>query len=245
MLSFSQRAAFVAALLAVAAFAGSAQAATVYNSVSYGNVNDMSVLPGNSTLTASNGLLGSDNGSWLNVLAAPTASTPVGYNFSGATGTAPNIQYYNNSYIGIGAQTGSTFYYTDYLISVAPSSADVAVITLNNPTGVSGLSERIYSTSGAGDFLGDNKPTASTLGDTLVQSWDATLIPGGSAYVATTPTGGVTLGAGLYVLEIRGTSQGNFGGVISLSAVPEVSTLGMVLAGMSIVGLVVARRRRA
>ncbi|MCA1325177.1 FxDxF family PEP-CTERM protein [Herbaspirillum sp. alder98] len=59
---------------------------------------------------------------------------------------------------------------------------------------------------------------------------------------------GNTLASGSYTLtvlgKITGTAGGSFGGNISISAVPEVTTTAMMLAGLAIVGFGAYRRRR-
>ena len=58
----------------------------------------------------------------------------------------------------------------------------------------------------------------------------------------------VMLGVGDYVLEIRGhatgASGGSYGGLVNVAAVPEPTGAALVLAGLSVLGLVVRRRKR-
>jgi hypothetical protein len=143
-----------------------------------------------------------------------------GYNFSDATGSFSSTVSANG------------FYYTDYLFSFTPSSnLESAAVTLNNTSGVSGLSERIYAYTGS--FLGD----ASASGFSL-QGWTASF--GGFSVSNIAPN---LLAGGQYVLEIRGTNQGNFGGSLSLTPVPEPETYATTLAGLALLGCIARRRK--
>jgi hypothetical protein len=56
------------------------------------------------------------------------------------------------------------------------------------------------------------------------------------------------LASGLYTLsaigKVTGSAGGSFGGNISVAAVPENSTVAMMLAGLGLIGFVATRRRR-
>ena len=56
-----------------------------------------------------------------------------------------------------------------------------------------------------------------------------------------------TVGAGSYFLHIAGTSVGSsqYAGTLSVSAVPEPETYGMMLAGLGLMGFVASRRKSA
>lgn len=150
--------------------------------------------------------------------------TTTGFNFSGMTGSYSPLA------------SGNGYYYAEYLFSFSPTSdVEAATITLNNPSsGVMGLTERLYRFTGA--FLGD-----VPAGGNLVQAW----IPGlsfGAFTVASLDVANLT--GGLYVLEIRGTNQGSFGGTISFATpVPEPEALAMLLAGLGLMSGVGLRRR--
>ena len=132
--------------------------------------------------------------------------------------------------------SGDGDFYSDFLFTFNPiSNVQAATITLDNGGGVSNLSERLYAYSGS--FLNN-----AAAGATLVQSWS-------SDY----PTLNVTvanlvaqpLAAGTYVLEVRGTNAGNFSGSVSFApAVPEPSTLSLLLAGLSAITCMAVRRKR-
>jgi hypothetical protein len=106
-------------------------------------------------------------------------------------------------------------------------------ITFANLTGVAGLQSRIY-TAGAG-FLGD--ATAGSAGQTSYLGWTS-MIP--LASVTTILPSNVS--GGQFVLELRGTNQGNFGGNLTVTPVPEPETLAMMLAGLGVVGSLIRKR---
>jgi len=184
----------------------------------------------NGTLGASVGLLGSDAGAVINNLVLLAAPATTGFNFSGATGS-------NTALNPGGSASTNGFFYADFLINVTPGTAESITTTLTNTSGVANLSERIYQTAAPGSFLGDAMPPLGAL-----QVWStAYSTPGGTqAYVAPTNL----TAAGYYVVELRGTSIGNFGGTLSITAVPESDSLALMAAGLGMLGLVLARRRR-
>jgi hypothetical protein len=178
-------------------------------------VQDVNVaVPANASLQASNSGLALNN--QLSLGAGATS-----FNFSGATGS------FSQAVSGLG------YYYTDYLFSFSPSSAvQSATITLDNTGGVSNLSERVYAY--AGSFLGD--AVAGTAAK--IQGWTVNYpIVGYTVANLASPS----LAGGTYVLEVRGTNQGNFGGAISLTPVPEPESLLMLMAGLCAIGSIARR----
>lgn len=125
------------------------------------------------------------------------------------------------------------YYYAAYLFSFTPNSvARSATISFDEAGGgVPNLSVRIYEGT---SFLGDSKATA------LVQGWINGYDSNGVA-VAVTPS--TYLQSGPYVLEVRGTGQGAFGGTLSLTpAIPEPEKYAMLLAGLGFVFTVMRRK---
>lgn len=150
-----------------------------------------------------------------NVL-APAPST---FGFSGALG---------------GGVSAAGYYYADYLITVTDASAESVTTTLTNFGGVSNLSERIYTFGGS--FLGDARPATGA-----VQVWSIDYPLPGASVSLISPT---ALSAGQYVVELRGTSAGTFGGSLTLAPVPEPMGLPLALLGFAGLGLVTCRRRQ-
>ncbi len=149
-----------------------------------------------------------------------------GYSFSGSTG----------SYSQMISSKG--FYYAAYLFTFAPTSdVQSATLTLNNASGVAGLSGRLYTWGGS--FLGD--ASAASAGQTAVQGWTSSLPAFGVSLVNLNAS---ALDGGTYVLELRGTNQGSFAGAISFATpVPEPITLSMLLSGLGLLGGLGMRRR--
>lgn len=126
------------------------------------------------------------------------------------------------------------YLYTDYLITVSWSVAQSVTTTLTNFGGVANLSERLYAYGGS--YLGDVAAPAGAL-----QSWSTNYsLPGASVSIVD-PT---SLTAGQYVIELRGTSTGTFGGTLSISPVPEPESYTMLVAGLGLLGFT-ARRKGA
>lgn len=183
------------------------------------------------TLGSSVGLLSTDAGAVANSLSLLAPPAQTGFSFSGATGS-------NTALNPGGVASNNGFYYTDYLFSVTPGTAESVASTLTNSSGVVNLTERLYEVSGTGNtFLGDTGASGSAL-----EVWSTNYaLPGTTvSYIAPTDL----TAPGLYVLEIRGTSAGTFGGTLSITAVPEASTSALLLAGLAIAGFAVMRRRR-
>lgn len=180
----------------------------------------------NGTLTSSVGLLSTDPGAVTNDLTLLPAGTATAFNFSGATGSNTSL-------------TSGGYFFTDYLIDITPGTAESVSTTLSNPLagGVTGLNERIYQVPSTGNtFLG-----TAAVPSGLIQAWSTnSAVPGASiSYVAP-----VDLTApGLYVVEIRGTTAGSFGGTLSITAVPEASTSILLVAGLLLLGFTVVRSR--
>ncbi|MEJ6007984.1 PEP-CTERM sorting domain-containing protein [Paucibacter sp. AS339] len=144
----------------------------------------------------------------------------TGFNFSGSTGSYSAIK------------SDKDFFYAAFLIRSTAAIAESITTTLNNVTGVSELSERIYAYSGT--FLGDAKA-----GPDIIQAWSSQLSVAGTSIAIIQP---VSLPPGDYVLEIRGRNTGNFGGTLSMSPVPEPSQGALFLAGLAVMGLMLLRR---
>ncbi|MET3105798.1 hypothetical protein AAKU67_000227 [Oxalobacteraceae bacterium GrIS 2.11] len=168
-----------------------------------------------------------------------------GYNFSGVTGSFAGLTPgLFSSTSGAGSAKGD--FYAEYLITITGSTAQSVTTSLedlpNGPTvkGVQNLAERIYSynptTPGSvNGFLGDaSAPNGS------IQAWGTTYVSPGFALTYVSPT---ALTAGTYVVELRGTTAGNFAGTLSIAPVPEPETYAMLLAGLLLLGVVTYRRK--
>ncbi len=155
----------------------------------------------------------------------PSPST-TGFNFSGTTAAFP-------------ASTNG-YFYSDYLINVTGSTAESVTTSLTNNSGVGSLNERIYAYNpslGNNGFLGD-----TPAGSGILQAWSTNYVLPGTSLSYVSPT---ALTAGNYVVEIRGTSAGNFAGTLSVTAVPEPDALGMMISGLGLLGFIASRRKQS
>jgi hypothetical protein len=169
----------------------------------------------NGSLTASDSL-----NTFTNNLLPVTPGSTYGYNFGGATGSFSSTVSANG------------YYYADYLINVTSATAESVTTTLNNLGGVTNLSERIYGYNGT--FLGD-----AAAGTGILQVWSNNYPLTGATVSIISPT---SLTAGQYVVELRGTTAGSFGGTLSVTPVPEPDSYAMLLAGLGLLGFMVRRR---
>lgn len=164
----------------------------------------------------------------------------TGFNFSGTTGSFSLPA--QGAFSSGTTPSANGYFYADYLITVTGSRADSVTTSIQDPSGVGNLSERIYSynpASGTQGFLGDMSFAAA--GDTGIQVWSTNYpLPGVNVSIVS-PT---DLTAGNYVIELRGTSIGNFGGTLSVTPVPEPQAGVMLMAGLAMLVLVWRSRRR-
>jgi len=151
----------------------------------------------------------------------------TGFVFSGATGSFSSVV------------SSGGYYYADYLINVTGSTAESVTTSLTNSSGVTNLSERIYSydsTIGTNGFLGDGKPSTAAL-----QVWSTNYpLPGANVSIVS-PTNLVT---GSYVVELRGQSAGNFAGTLSVTPIPEPGEYMLMLMGFGLTGFFAARSKK-
>lgn len=201
------------------------------------NASAVTVVPvlNNGTLTGSTSTTTTENDLTLN-------SGTAGFNFSGSTGSFA-IPAAGGSFSSPSGASAKGDYYADFLITITGSAAESVTTSLTNgfgTAGVNNLSERIYgynASSGVNGFLGDGSPGAG-----IPQIWSANYpLPGVNVSIV----GPASLSAGTYVIELRGTNAGSFGGTLSITPVPEPETYGMLLAGLILVGFAVSRRKNA
>ena len=131
-------------------------------------------------------------------------------------------------------------FYDDYLFTMAPGSVDTvaSTISLGNLFGINNLQARLYS----GTVTTTGVPTG------LLEAWSTAIQITGTGYSGTMAViNPITLGAGSYVLEIRGdvvgTNGGSYAGTLNISPVPEPQEWALLLAGLGLIGFVATRRR--
>lgn len=128
-------------------------------------------------------------------------------------------------------------FYDDYVFSVADSSFSslTATIDLGQVFSISNLQVRLYA----------GTATTGPAGAALLQAWTSPVGSGNAVVI--NPT---TLGAGDYILEVRGNVTGAAGGsyvgamnFASMSAVPEGDGLAFIAAGLSAMLCLRARKQ--
>ena len=134
-------------------------------------------------------------------------------------------------------------FYDDVVFSISGATANsiTSTINLGSLIGISDLQVRLYSAS--------LNPTLPVFGKPVggaIDAWSTpiSVVPGLSGTIDVLPE--TVLGAGAYVLEIRGNvtglAGGGYAGVLNLAPVPLPAAFPLLLSGLGILG--VARRRR-
>ncbi len=137
----------------------------------------------------------------------------------------------------------SDVFYDDYAFQVDGSTFNslTATIDLGSWFDISNLQVRLYQ----GTL---QTTTTGAAGPALIAAWSAQSLTAQSSGGDVQVIAPIDLLPGSYVLEVRGNITGNYGGsyagVLNLAPVPEPGAIGMMLAGLGLLGFV-ARRRPA
>lgn len=235
-------------LLSFSALAGSllaGQSANALTQISASNCNGsgsacLTVPPVGNTLGLTVFNTATNSGGTLTI--DSLTSTPGGTTY-GYTNTYTSLQ----STPVFTSTSGNTYgFYDDYVFSIGANQVDdvTTSLSLNASSQISNLSERLYSLNAAGSTA----PLLTT-GVSAIQGWSSSTLFAPGVTFSTTIIGATTpvvLGAGTYVLEVRGTATGTSGGTYSgnlnLEAVPLPASIWLL--GSAALGLAGLARRR-
>jgi hypothetical protein len=155
-------------------------------------------------------------------------------------GPLPTSLTYSNSFAS--ASTGTTFY-DDFIFTIPDGSANSVTtsINLDSILGLTDLRARLYT--------GSVHQTGSVAIGTVIEHWGTTVNYSPTVSATTVVLNPVSLLAGTYTLQIKGTvaglSGGSYAGVLNIAnPVPEPETYAMLLAGLGLMGFM-SRRRKA
>jgi hypothetical protein len=175
---------------------------------------------------------------------ANNSGSPSTNDFSDLTGLVGAGSYnYANGFTS--NQTGLNFantnfgFYDDFVFTVGPNQLNsiTSTISLGNSLGISSLQVRLY------DYTANNGavPLLTTpVPGSAFQAWSTVINlnqVGTGTYAVLSP---ITLGAGTYVIEVRGTATGSGGGsyagVLNVTPVPLPAALPLFLSGLGLFG---------
>ena len=147
--------------------------------------------------------------------------------------TPPASVFYGDSF---GAPLNPMDDYFTFSIPDASVDSITSTISLGSYLGIDSLQARLYS----------GTPGSSS---GMLQAWSTAIPISMSGYSGTVAViSPITLGAGNYVLEIRGdvsgTNGGSYAGVLDVSPVPEPGEWPLLLSGFGLIGFIATRRRR-
>lgn len=155
-------------------------------------------------------------------------------------GALPTSLTYGNTFAS--SVSGTTFW-DDYIFTIPDGSVNsvTSSINLDSILGLSDLRARLYK--------GSTHQTAAVAPDELISAWGTTVNYSPTVSSTTVVLNPLTLAAGTYTLQIRGTVSGSAGGSYAgllniAQPVPEPETYAMLLCGMGLIGLMVRRKSK-
>lgn len=156
--------------------------------------------------------------------------------------SAPYSTFYGHTFTAATRPNAADTFYDDYAFTVDAGafSSISATFDLGSLLQISNLTARLFTGT---PWTGSTPGTLNSAD--LLQRWSNTVASGtGSGSVQSISP--IALGAGSYVLEVRGnvtgSSGGSYGGVFNLAPVPEPTGIALAFAGLGFLGLVARRR---
>jgi hypothetical protein len=153
-------------------------------------------------------------------------------------GSLPTSLNFGDSFTS--AATGTAFFDAYYFTIPAGSANSVtSSINLDSILGLTNLKARLYG--------GNSNDTTNSVAS-LIENWGTTVNFSPSVGVTTVVLNPITLAAGSYTLQIKGTVSGtgggSYAGVLNIAnPVPEPETYAMFLAGLGFIGFMTRRRK--
>lgn len=153
-------------------------------------------------------------------------------------GPLPTSLAYSNSFAS--ASSGSTFF-DDFIFTIPNGSANsvTSSINLSSILGLTDLRARLYT--------GSTHQTGAVVPGTLMEAWGTTVNYSPTVSATTVVLNPLTLDAGTYTLQVKGTvagsAGGSYAGVLNISPVPEPETYAMLLAGLGLMGFMARRNK--
>lgn len=151
--------------------------------------------------------------------------------------TLPSSLSYSNSF---NSAAFNTTFFDDYYFTIPSGSANsvTSSINLDQILGLTDLRARIYA--------GNTHDTAFSV-PSIIENWGTTVNYSPTVGATTVVLNPVSLAAGTYTLQIKGTvsglAGGSYGGVLNIAQpVPEPETYGMLLAGLGLIGFAARRK---
>jgi hypothetical protein len=160
----------------------------------------------------------------------------------GAPGV-PFSTFYGHTFTPANQPSAGDTFYDDYAFTVSAGafSSISATFDLGSLLQISNLQARLF----AGTPWSGSTPGTLNTAD-LLQRWSAT-VASGTGTGSVQSINPISLGAGSYVLEVRGnvtgSSGGSYGGVFNLAPVPEPTGIALAFVGLGFLGLAGRRRR--
>jgi len=153
-------------------------------------------------------------------------------------GALPASLTYSNTFTS--ADSGTTFW-DDYIFTIPDGSVNsvTSSINLDSILGLTNLRARLYT--------GSTHQTGAVAVNELISAWGTTVNYSPTVSSTTVVLNPLTLSAGTYTLQIKGTVSGSAGGsyagVLNIAQpVPEPETYAMLLCGMGLISLMAKRR---
>jgi hypothetical protein len=176
------------------------------------------------------------------ILAASSATAFADTITNLTVGPLPTSLNYGDTFAS--ASSGTTFFDAYYFTIPAGTANSITTsIDLGSILGLSGLRARLYA--------GNSNDTTNSVTN-IITNWSTAVnagIPG--VTLETVVLNPVTLAAGAYTLQIKGTvaglAGGSYAGVLNITnpvaAVPETESYAMLIAGLAMMGFISRRRK--